>query len=92
MSIDEIVELLDNGRVVEITSRDLSSILEHGETRREDRTGIAGTIRTLSLGDRVLVQERTPEGDYFVRRLPSEQAARLFVDARLAAYERMWDG
>lgn len=71
---------------------DLGLLLEQAETLREVSTGIAGRIRILRADDRVLLQERTPEGDFYVRELPSEEAATGFVDARLAAYERMWDG
>ena len=92
MKIDEIDEQLGRGRIIAITGEELASLLEKAETEREDDTGIAGPIRTLRLGNCVLVQERTPEGDHFVRKLGSAQAAMRFVEARLAAYERMWDG
>ena len=92
MTIDQIVGQPGHGRIVAITNEDLAVVLEQTEIFREDDTGIAGKIRTLRVGDRVFVQERTPEGDHFVRELPSEHAAQGFVGARLAAYERMWDG
>ena len=92
MKIDDIADHTDRDRVVAVTRPDIISLLERVETIREDNTGIAGLIRTLRIGDRVLVQERTPEGDHFVRRVPSEGAAQRFVEARLADYERMWDG
>lgn len=71
---------------------ELGLLLDRTETVREINTSIAGHIRVLRSDARILVQERTPEGDHFVRELPSEDAAAAFVDARLAAYERMWDG
>lgn len=71
---------------------ELGSLLEQTETLREIDTSIAGRIRILRAGDRILVQERTPKGDHFVRELESEDQAAAFVEARLAAYERMWDG
>ena len=92
MKIDDIADQTDRDRVIAVTRPDIISLLERVETIREDNTGIAGLIRTLRIGDRVLVQERTPEGDHFVRRVPSEGAAQRFVEARLADYERMWDG
>jgi hypothetical protein len=73
-------------------SDELGSLLEQTKTIGEVDTRIAGHIRTLRTGDRVLVQERTPDGDHFVRELASKDAASRFVEARLAAYERMWDG
>ena len=92
MKIDEINEQFGNDQIIAITREELASLLDQTETEREDDTGIAGLIRTLRLDDYVLVQERTPEGDHFVRKLPSEKAAKRFVEARLASYERMWDG
>lgn len=92
MELSEILQRVDEGRVVPFTPEDRSTVLEAAEIVREDRTAIAGSIRTLRLGDRVLVQERTPKGELYVRMLASEEAARRFVQSRLDAYERMWDG
>jgi len=78
--------------VVTFPREELGSLLEQTEILREVSTGIAGRIRILRLRDRILIQERNPDGDHFVRKLRSEEAATAFVDARLAAYERMWDG
>ncbi len=70
----------------------MAPLLDPAETVREDSTSTAGHTRTLRIGDLVLVQERTPKGDHFVRGVASEEVAERFVNARLAAYERMWDG
>ncbi len=78
--------------VVAFPPEELGSLIEQTDTLREIDTGIAGRIRILRSDDRILVQERTPKGRYFVRELPSIQAAAAFAEARLAAYERMWDG
>ncbi len=78
--------------VVAFPREELGSLLEQTEILREVSTGIAGHIRILRSDDRILIQERNPEGDHFVRELRSEEAATGFVDARLASYERMWDG
>jgi hypothetical protein len=88
----EILEQARRGSVVAISKDDLASLLEMAETFREDKTSIAGFIRTLHAGGLVLVQERTPKGEHLVRELASEEEARRFVEARLADYERMWDG
>ena len=92
MTPEEILEQARIGRVVAVLKESLAPLLERTETVREDNTSIAGLIRTLRIGDHLLVQERTPEGDHFVRRVASEGAAQRFVEARLADYERMWDG
>ena len=92
MTTDDLLAEVDRRTAVELSEADLAPLLEEAELVRRDQTGIAGSIRTLRLGKRVLVQERNQEGRHFVRGLPSEDAARRFVEARLAAYERMWDG
>jgi len=92
MDIGELCRMTDQDRVISFARKDLDALLEQTEFLRQGTTGIAGRIRTLRLGDRVLVQERNPEGEHFLRVLPSEEVAARFVDARLASYERMWDG
>jgi len=78
--------------VIAFPSEELDLLLEQTETLREVDTGIAGRIRILRCDDRILIQERTPEGAHFVRKLPSQSAAEGLIEERLAAYERMWDG
>lgn len=78
--------------VVAFPREELGSLLEQTATLREVDTSIAGRIRILRSDDRILVQERTPKGEHFIRELASEDQAAAFVEARLAAYERMWDG
>ena len=91
MELDAIIRRLDD-EVVEVSRDDLAALLDLSVVASESSTGIAGRIRTLRLGDRVLVQERTPKGQIYIRELGSEDAARRFVQSRLDAYERMWDG
>ena len=91
MELDAIIRRLDD-EVVEVSRDDLAALLDLSVVASESSTGIAGRIRTLRLRDRVLVQERTPKGQHYVRRLASEELARRFVQSRLDAYERMWDG
>lgn len=92
MEIDEFTQEATAGLVARISRNDLDSLLETSELIRETRTGIAGTIRTLRLDSRIFVQERNPEGDHFLRRFQTEENAARFIEARLASYERMWDG
>lgn len=89
---EEILQRVRGGDVIAMSKEWLAPLLESAETVREDRTSIAGLIRTFRLGDLVLVQERNQKGDYFLRSVVSEVVAERFVEERLAAYERMWDG
>jgi len=92
MDIAGLTRGIELGRGVAITDDDLASLLENSDLLFDRDTSIAGHIRILGFGDQILVQEQTPEGELFVRELPSDEAARRFVDDRTAAYERMWDG
>ena len=90
---EQLMRIHEIGReVVAFPREELGSLLDQTETLREVSTGIAGHIRILRSDYRILIQERTPEGDHYVRELPSEDAAKALIEARLAAYERMWDG
>lgn len=92
MGIDELIEAIERGGPTAIARPDVERLLGEAEVVAEARTGVAGPIRTLRLGRRVMVLESNPSGDHFVRALGSEAIAGRFVGARLAAYERMWDG
>jgi hypothetical protein len=92
MDIAVLTRGIEKGRGVAITDDDLAPLLENTALLLDHDTSIAGHIRVLGFGETILVQEQTPEGALFLRELPSEEAARRFVDDRLAAYERMWDG
>lgn len=92
MEIADLTRGVERGRGVAVADDELAPLLEHTDLLSDHDTSIAGHIRILGFGDQVLVQEQTPEGQLYVRQLPSEEAARRFVEARLAAYEQMWDG
>lgn len=90
--VAEIVGRLGAERVVELSAEASAALLEIAVRVSEEDTVLSGPIRVLDLGGRILVQERSGKGEILVRELPSVDAARAFVAARLAAYERMWDG
>jgi len=88
----DLLARLSTASVVAVSPDELASVLEEAEVARLVETSLSGPIRVLAAADRVLVQERTPEGQLLLRQLPSRADAERFVDDRLAAYERMWDG
>lgn len=77
---------------VRLTSDDLAEIIETAEVVRCEHTGMAGMLRVLDLGGRFFVQEETQDEQILVRPRPGVDEAQAFVDRRLLAYERMWDG
>lgn len=78
--------------VVEVSQQEVDRLLAGSEVIREENISISGPIRILRDGDLVFVQEQTPERKLLLRMTPSLEHANSFVDDRLAAYERMWDG
>jgi hypothetical protein len=90
--MDDVIERLEAGGVVEIDRDELDRLLARAATVRDDDTRLSGSIRVLVLGDVVVLQEETPRGVLLVRRLATVEDADRLVDDRLATYERMWDG
>jgi hypothetical protein len=78
--------------IVTLGPEELGELLELAETVREVDTCLSGWIRILTIADNLIVQEQTPEGEVLVRRMASIEDAERFVEQRLIAYERMWDG
>jgi len=92
VNVDELVAKLQSQAPIPVTREILVSLLETADVLRLDNTCVAGWIRILSVDGVILVQEETPDGNALARRMPSLEEAHDFVDDRLAAYERMWDG
>ena len=92
MTAVAIVEQLQEQALISIDGRHLPVLLEESDVLRADDTCLAGWIRILSTGPLVVVQEETPDGEILLRRFASREAAERFVEYRLSAYERMWDG
>ena len=89
----DVLKEIERRRVVVFPADGLAELLESAETVREENTFIAGAIRILLISDEIVVQEQTPDTkDVVVRGCSSRDEAERFVDERLSAYERMWDG
>ena len=82
----------DGTSVVEIDTVQLETMLESARVEREVDTMMCGAIRVLVTNEKFLVQEQTPDNHLLVREVSSLDEANHFVDDRIAAYERMWDG
>lgn len=92
MSPPSVADRLASQRLVELTAAEVAELLARGRVVREVDTGIAGALRILEVDDTVLVQEHTRDGRPVARRVADVDAAHRFVDDRLSAYDRMWDG
>jgi len=92
MQTFDVIQQIESQAIIALDAEDLPMLIEASDTIRADDTCVAGWIRILSLGGHVLVQEQTSEGEVLLRRLSSRDSAEEFVEHRLTAYERMWDG
>jgi len=92
MDTRELIEGIQEQRVVSLDPSRLSGLLEAVETLRAEDTRLSGWIRILRLGGHIAIQEETPEGEVLLRGAATREAAEQLVDKRLADYERMWDG
>jgi hypothetical protein len=89
----DLLRKIQGKRPVVLETEELTALLESAEILREDDTSFAGPIRILRVDDRIVVQENTTSSTEVVcRELASLEEAEAFVEERLAAYERMWDG
>ena len=81
-------------RPVSIDEGELAALLASTRQLREADAGLWGKIRLLQLEPTglVLVQEISDKREILVRRFDDASTAEAFIDARLATYERMWDG
>ncbi len=92
MTDHDLLERPSGKAIVAIGSEELEDLLGSAETVRESDTGISGSIRVLIVAGTAVVQEQTSAGELLLRRMPSTEDAKRFVEQRVAAYERMWDG
>jgi hypothetical protein len=92
MESTEIARRLEEDSVITLDKDELGAVLDAAELVRQTRTAIAGGIRTLRFEGRILIQERDQRGQHYLRSVASEEQAARFVQTRLDAYERMWDG
>lgn len=80
------------GGVAAVPRRDWARLGRGFEERDSHATGLAGTLRIGRLDGRLVAVEEADAARLAVRPLASLRAATEFVAARLAAYDRLWDG
>lgn len=92
MTRDEFLTRLAGQPAVKVTRRQWSMLGKGFEEDESHDTGLAGTLRLGRLEGRLVAVEEATATHLAVRALASAKAARSFVDQRLQAYDRMWDG
>lgn len=92
MSPEALLERLAGGEVIALPEREWTALAPSFETVEDHPTGVAGRLLVLRRGRRWLAVEQPDPGRRAVRGLTGREAARSFVQDRLAAYDRIWDG
>ncbi|MBD3221821.1 hypothetical protein GF314_11325 [bacterium] len=92
MTVEEFRKALTREPAVKVARKEWRRLGRGFDESQAHDTGIAGMLRVGRLdGLLVAVEEATPT-HLAVRRLGSQEKARQFVEARLDAYDRLWDG
>ena len=92
MLVDGWLRKLEVEKFLRLGEEDVETLLSVARLEWEQDTGMTGKIRLLEYAGRYLVQEFTDRGEARLRRFDDRQAAEKFLQHRLDAYDRMWDG
>jgi hypothetical protein len=92
MRIRELERRLGVGEIVPLDEEAWAAIAPGLEVSERHETFVAGELLLVRTPSGLAAVERPEEGRRVVRPLGDPARARAFVRARLAAYERMWDG
>lgn len=90
--VPRMVSRLREERILDLAPEELTELLESSVVLSENDTRMCGPIRILDLDRTIAVQEQAREGRLLLRGMPAVEEARRFVDERLEAYQRLWDG
>ena len=92
MTGKKLLSILKSNKVAAVPRSDWPAIEPDFVLGESHGTGVAGLLRIGTFGD-YLVAVEEPEPDLLaVRPLASHKAAKDFVQRRLEAYDRLWDG
>ena len=92
MFLEDIIDKLDNKKVIFINEKQLEQILSETEHIIEENTIINNFIRILKYGDYLFIQEMTDKDEIVLRKAESMQQALSFIKERMELYNKMWDG
>jgi hypothetical protein len=92
MSPSELADRLRDERIVVLGAGEWSAVAGGLEVIARHDTGVAGDLLIVRVDGGVAAVEEPKADERVVRRLADDEEARRFVESRLEAYERMWDG
>ncbi len=92
MKPEELRRRLLAGEIVPLTAKAWAALADDFPVVETHATSMAGTLEVRRLDRRWLLVEQPDPGKRALRLLSTRAAVRTFVQERLAAYDRMWDG
>ena len=92
MTRKQLLATLQAGKVAAVPRQQWPTLGRDFVESESHSTGMAGALRIGRFGAYLVAVEEADAGLTAVRPLPSRSAARSFVQQRLAAYDRLWDG
>jgi hypothetical protein len=92
MTHKQLLATLASGKVAAVPRQNRPALARNFVESESHSTGIAGLLRIGRIGDKLVAVEEADAGLIAVRPLASAKAAASFVQQRLAAYDRLWDG
>ncbi|MGD2154704.1 MAG: hypothetical protein PVG79_15650 [Gemmatimonadales bacterium] len=92
MSVEELVRRLREERIVAMPVAEWAELAGVCEIVERHDTLVAGELLIVRCEAGLAAVEQPAPQERVLRLLSDTEQARLFVEARLEAYERMWDG
>ncbi len=92
MTAQEFLAKVKKGGTVPLSRSEWEALAPHFPEVERHNTQLAGSLLVVRIGEELAAVEEPSREARVARRLGSPEAARDFVQKRLAEYERMWDG
>ncbi|NIN72991.1 MAG: hypothetical protein GTO46_13900 [Gemmatimonadetes bacterium] len=92
MTAEELNRRLKDDRIVRMPAAEWVELAEACEVVERHDTQVAGELLIVRCAGGLAALEQPAAGERVLRRLSDAEEAQRFVQARLEAYERMWDG
>ena len=92
MTSEELTRRLEAGEIVRLPVAVWDAVGGSFEEVARHDTKISGDIVVLRSGNGWAAVEEPAAGERVIRRLADADAVRRFIEGRMEAYDRMWDG
>lgn len=92
MNISAVINSNKKKKYLKISKDELNDLLSQSEILIEENTFISDKIRLLKINDDLILQEKTTNDEFLIRRMKSKEEAEELIKQRLEIYNRMWDG